>query len=49
MPNVPKMWGKDWYRIIQKAYGDYVDQTGDNMIPIPGTYQGGFTPKFIEI
>lgn len=25
-----------------------VDQTGDQLLPVPGCTQGGFTPKFIE-
>lgn len=38
---------KTWYQNISKL--SYVDITGDNMIPMPGTYQGGFTPRFLEI
>lgn len=34
----------NWFKEIQDLFP--VDQTGDNMIPIPGTYQGGFTPIF---
>lgn len=37
--------GTNWYKQIKESLP--VDQTGDQMIPIPGTYQGGFTPKFI--
>jgi hypothetical protein len=34
-----------WYKHMA-TLGD-IDQKGDIMIPVPGTYQGGFTPKFI--
>jgi hypothetical protein len=37
-----KEFKSTWYNEI-KVYADVV---GDNMIPVPGTYQGGFTPKF---
>lgn len=37
---------KMWHYDIRSMFN--VDQTGDNMIPIPGTYQGGFTPKIIK-
>ena len=35
---------KSWYNDLQKQL-PCVDIVGDIMIPIPGTYQGGFTPK----
>lgn len=38
---------KRWYQDIHSNFIEELDQTGDIMIPIPGTFQGGFTPKFI--
>jgi hypothetical protein len=38
---------RQWYNMISQKFT--VDQTGDNMIPVVGTHQGGFTPKFIDI
>ena len=35
---------KTWYNAISK--NQYIDQKGDMMIPVPGTFQGGFIPKF---
>ena len=40
-----KGFSKNWYPDIVKKYP--VDQTGDNMIPVPYCVQGGFSPKFI--
>jgi hypothetical protein len=37
---------KNWYQLIQKKYP--VDQSGDQLIPVVGTYQGGFVPKFVK-
>lgn len=37
---------KNWYQLIQKKYP--VDQSGDQLIPVAGTYQGGFVPRFIN-
>lgn len=36
-----------FYQKLSKIEG--VDQTGDQMIPVPGCSQGGFIPKFIEL
>lgn len=36
---------KSFYQNLSALGG--VDQTGDQLVPIPGTYQGGFTPYFI--
>jgi hypothetical protein len=36
---------KNWYQKIIKKYP--VDQSGDQLIPVVGTFQGGFIPKFI--
>jgi hypothetical protein len=38
---------KDWYRNILSLDG--CDKCEDRSIPIPGTYQGGFTPYFMEV
>lgn len=35
----------NWYKVLSIGLG--ADQVGDCMIPVPGTYQGGFTPHFV--
>lgn len=36
---------KDWFQVVQKKYP--VDQSGDQLLPVPGTFQGGFVPRFL--
>lgn len=36
---------ENWYKAIQDNFE--CDKNGDQLLPVPGTYQGGFTPKFI--
>lgn len=38
-------YSKSWYKNLIKE----ADQARDCMIPVPGTYQGGFTPHFIDL
>lgn len=42
---VEDRYKKFWHQRLSKLEG--IDQTGDQMIPVPGCTQGNFTPKFI--
>ncbi len=44
---VEDKFSKTWYQYFTKTFT--IDIKGDNMIPVPGTYQGGFTPRFIDV
>lgn len=43
---IEKEFKKTWYNKITGLSG--LDKKGDAMIPVPGTYQGGFVPNFIK-
>lgn len=44
--DVDTQFTKVWYNGIRSL--PHVDIVGDNLIPIPGTFQGGFTPRLIK-
>lgn len=43
--DIAKNYEKSWYQNLHKHFK--IDLFGDKMMPIPGTYQGGFVPKLI--
>jgi hypothetical protein len=44
---VEEKYSKTWYKYFTTTF--QIDIKGDNMIPVPGTFQGGFTPHFIHV
>lgn len=44
IPKVKSEFEKTWYKTVTTLDG--VDIKGDNMIPVAGCFQGGFTPTF---
>jgi len=46
LAEIEKVYKKTFYKNIS-ALG--VDQTGDQLLPVPGCVQGGFVPKFIKV
>jgi len=44
---IEQKYVKSWYQEVSKLPG--VDIKGDVLTPIPGTYQGGYTPRMFEL
>jgi hypothetical protein len=47
LSKVEKHFVKTWYNVLSAIEG--CDVKGDNLIPIPGTYQGGFVPSLVNV
>lgn len=49
---VHQNYTKSWYnnlKALLNKYSDDKDNCGDVMLPVPGTYQGGFVPKLFTV
>lgn len=46
LPDVEKQYLKNWYNNLTKLNG--CDVRGDNLLPVCGTSQGGFTPIIVK-
>jgi len=44
----PEKVEQKYIKTFHQKLSMFADQTGDNMIPVPGTSQGGFIPHFIN-
>lgn len=47
LDDIEPQYVKSWYKNMLKIPG--VDIVGDSMLPIPGTYQGGWIPKMVDV
>jgi hypothetical protein len=46
LEKIENYWKKTWYNDLTSLEG--CDVRGDNLMPVPGTYQGGFTPELYD-